>query len=80
MPAAAHRNRRAVGDRVSFDPAIPREVTDAMFDPQTSGGLLIAVPQERGERLLDRLLDAGAEASLIGQVLPAGAKPLKVTQ
>jgi selenide,water dikinase len=43
----------------------------ALFDPQTSGGLLVAVAESEAERFIDRLSEtSGQRASLIGQVLP----------
>jgi selenide,water dikinase len=51
----------------------------ALFDPQTSGGLLIAVPGERREALLEGLRGAGAGAWAIGEVVhgPAGRIALR---
>lgn len=50
----------------------------ALFDPQTAGGLLIAVPAEQAESLLHRCRAAGhVEAALVGRILelPPGATP-----
>ena len=45
-----------------------------LFDPQTSGGLLIAVNQEEAPQLLERLREKGAEkASVIGEFIPEPA-------
>ena len=40
-----------------------------LFDPQTSGGLLIAVPETRARALCDALRDAGESAWIIGRVI-----------
>lgn len=57
--------------------ALPEELpsfwTALLADPQTSGGLLMAVHPERAGELLDRLRDAGEAAALIGEVRAAGA-------
>jgi selenide, water dikinase len=47
----------------------------ALFDPQTSGGLLLAVAEDRHERLTAELATAGAHAYTIGEVVagPAGS-------
>jgi selenide,water dikinase len=41
---------------------------DLLFDPQTAGGLLAAVPGDQAADLLARLTDAGEQAAIIGQV------------
>jgi selenide,water dikinase len=68
-------NRRAFEDRVFWrsrpDPA--REAL--LFDPQTSGGLLLFVEEETVAALLTDL----PEARLVGKVVPPGAKPIIVT-
>ncbi len=68
VPAGAYRNREYVGDQVNFAADVPLELQDLLFDPQTSGGLLVAVPSEQGERVLAALREAGVDASMIGRV------------
>ena len=41
-----------------------------LFDPQTSGGLLIAVPAAEAAPLLAELLASGHRAAEIGEVIP----------
>jgi selenide,water dikinase len=53
---------------------------DIMFDPQTSGGLLICLSPEGAERLLNRLQQAGVEdAAIIGEAVsePRGVVTVK---
>ena len=67
---------------VGVDPAAARDVRqEILFDPQTSGGLVLALPAERGEEAIARLHEAGdADAAIVGHVLPEGAGPrLQVT-
>jgi selenide,water dikinase len=48
-----------------------QESLDLLFDPQTSGGLLLAVPRERGPAMLSALRAAGdGAAAIIGEVTP----------
>jgi selenide,water dikinase len=48
-----------------------RPALDLLFDPQTSGGLLLGIPAERGEALLRALREAGdTAAAVIGVVAP----------
>lgn len=43
---------------------------ELLFDPQTSGGLLIAAPADESDRLLDALRSSGHRAAAIGEVAP----------
>ena len=45
VPGGTKRNRDALGEHVRFDPAVLEPMRVLLFDAQTSGGLLIAVPQ-----------------------------------
>ncbi len=47
MTGGAGRNREWAGANVSFAAGAPQELQDLVFDPQTSGGLLIGVPRRR---------------------------------
>ena len=61
-------NREYVGADVAIDPSVEPNLTKLLFDPQTAGGMLIAIPEERGDRLLARLREAYATAAVIGRV------------
>jgi selenide,water dikinase len=51
--------------------AARRDALDLLFDPQTSGGLLVAVPRERGPAMLSARGAAGdGAAAIIGEVAP----------
>ena len=51
--------------------AARRDALDLLFDPQTSGGLLLAVPRECSQAMLSALRDAGdGAAAIIGEVAP----------
>ena len=71
LTAAGQRNRNHVGEFVVF-----RDVSFAMeevlFDPQTSGGLLIAVGENEAEALVNELQQAGLPAQIVGELLPKG--------
>ena len=55
---------------VSFAPDVPQTIRDVLFDPQTSGGLLIAVAAEEASELKGTLVSAGiAAAEIIGEVI-----------
>jgi selenide,water dikinase len=59
------QNRAALAGRLE----VPETALGAlMFDPQTAGGLLAAVPRDRAERLVANLRGAGFDAARIGGV------------
>ncbi|OGO30353.1 MAG: selenide, water dikinase SelD [Chloroflexi bacterium RBG_16_56_11] len=75
VPGAVERNRDYRKEIVDIGKKVPRYMQNIIFDPQTSGGLLIAVPARRAPRLLKTLHEKGvAEAVIIGEVVaePAG--------
>jgi selenide,water dikinase len=68
-PGGAKRNLQRFDPSVNWPDATPEEVKIVLADPQTSGGLLIAIPPHELNRLLDRLEEAGvATAAVIGEV------------
>jgi selenide,water dikinase len=70
LTAAGQRNRNRVEKLVDVSP-LPFAVQELLFDPQTSGGLLIAAPPEEAEELVLRIRKAGDEyAAIIGEVRP----------
>jgi selenide,water dikinase len=68
-PGGLYRNREFYARSVVIDKGVPAELQDIIFDPQTSGGLLMSVAREKAGTLLQRLKEAGiAEAAVIGEV------------
>jgi selenide,water dikinase len=62
------------GSLIGFD-NVDKVFADILFDPQTSGGLLLAVQRDDAEALVLRMIDKGLEASsIIGEFTegPAG--------
>jgi selenide, water dikinase len=53
---------------MTIEPDVPRALADLMFDPQTSGGLLISVPEERAARLTEAFHNANEPIWQIGSV------------
>ena len=79
LPGGLKNNREFLGDCVGFAEAVPQEFRDLLFDPQTSGGLLIAVAPEFGNEALAVLDKHGVAARRIGVAIPKG-KPLIFVQ
>ncbi len=74
VPEGSHRNRKHYLPSVLDAAAIPVPTLDLLADPQTSGGLLLAVSADKCAALRERLLAAGEDGFLIGRVAagPAG--------
>jgi selenide,water dikinase len=70
VPGGLYRNRDFRKNMVDIDRHVPQYLADILFDPQTSGGLLIALPAPRASQLLKRLREEGStEAAIIGEVV-----------
>ena len=67
LTAAGQRNRNHTGPFVRFE-NVPFAMEEILFDPQTSGGLLVAVGEPEAEALLADLRNAGAPAAIVGRV------------
>ena len=79
IAAGAYCNRDHFGPSISFAAQVPEMEQIILFDPQTSGGLLIALPAKEGDQLLRILKDTGIqEAAIIGQVVPREEKLIVV--
>ncbi|MDR3331248.1 MAG: selenide, water dikinase SelD [Synergistaceae bacterium] len=69
LTAAGQRNRNFAGERAEVD-FLPFALQELMFDPQTSGGLLIAVSLDQAEELLASIRGGGDEsAAIVGEVM-----------
>lgn len=69
IPAGAYENQAYIEEHVIFDASVETAIRDIMFDPQTSGGLLISIPKAQVEDLMSfykkRL---NTKATIIGEV------------
>jgi selenide,water dikinase len=71
FPAGAYRNKEFHARHVDFAPSVYPLLQDILFDPQTSGGLLICVEGGRAEALVRELREQGVAAStVVGEVIP----------
>lgn len=72
VPAGAYVNRGYLSS-VEFAQAVPENIRDLCFDPQTSGGLLISLPAGPAANLLVALHKAGVNAAaIIGEITSHG--------
>jgi selenide,water dikinase len=80
IPAGAYKNREFRQEMVERGPEVKQATEDLLYDPQTSGGLLISVGQESAEPLTAALKAAGIEsAAVIGEVLEGPEELIYVT-
>ena len=71
VPAGAYRNRDFAGPQTGWAKEIPLPLQDILFDPQTSGGLLVAVSERDAEKLLAALNSETEGAAIVGYVTEA---------
>ena len=78
IPAGAYRNREYAQPGVKLCGEIPLAVQDILYDPQTSGGLLIALPARAAEECLARLREKIPQAARIGCVTEMQESAIKL--
>ncbi len=72
VTGGANRNREGLAGHVEFAAAIDPAIAALLFDPQTSGGLLIALPPNAAEMMTARLHSDDLPGAIVGRV-EAGA-------
>jgi len=73
LPAGAYRNREYCGGSVEVYPSVSRSYQDLIYDPQTSGGLLVALPAHEAGSCLSTMIDLGVDAAIVGEVVGESA-------
>jgi selenide, water dikinase len=71
-------NREYIGPDIEIDSSVDLNLLKLLFDPQTAGGMLIAIPQHRAAELLARLKENYPHASVIGQAIERGSSSIVV--
>ena len=72
IPAGAYRNLDYVKPRLKVEDSAKEALVDLCADPQTSGGLLVALPEAEALKLLERLRLHAPQSAIVGRVEPAG--------
>jgi selenide, water dikinase len=73
LPGGGKRNREFFGPRVRISEEVAEEMATMVFDPQTSGGLLLSMPEKDAYSLLADLQKSGnADVAIIGGVVARG--------
>ncbi len=78
IPAGAYRNREFIGEKVSIREDVDRAVADILFDPQTSGGLLISLPEKQAHALVEDIRSHTPAAAIIGRMKAKGRYAIEV--
>jgi selenide,water dikinase len=68
FPGGTTTNREAYADQTEFAHGIPDETRELLFTPETSGGLLAAVPGNKLDLVVSRFADAGEPLWVVGEV------------
>jgi selenide,water dikinase len=78
LTGADKTNREYVGDEVEIDSSIDPNLVKLLYDPQTAGGLLLAVAGELAEVVLTELRSNYPRAEIVGRVAERGPKVIAV--
>ena len=79
IPGGAHSNRKFYSCKVEVDVTVLALLVDLLYDPQTSGGLLIALPSGKAEGLVESLRKEGIpDASVVGEVVHGPPGKMKI--
>ncbi len=69
LPGGSIKNRQFIQESVDVDASIPVPVADVLFDAQTSGGLLVALPEKNAQAYLEDIQGRGiTDARIIGKL------------
>jgi selenide,water dikinase len=79
LTGGCHRNRDYLTGKVEVDAGVDPGIVEVAFDPQTSGGLLIALPEAQVELLLRALFEHGVNAAHIGRAVDAGDRSVRLS-
>ena len=79
IPAGLKNNRAFAECMVQYDDGVPDDLKTLLFDPQTAGGLLMAI-EAQGDDWVSKLNSQGIPAVRIGEVLPDSKPRILVTK
>ena len=77
ITAAGQRNRNHIGAQVAFENC-RFAMDEILFDPQTSGGLLVAIPENEDKKALKEIEALGLDCGIIGRVTEKREKKIYV--
>jgi len=78
LTGADKTNREYVGDTIEIAPKVDSNLVKLFYDPQTAGGLLLAIPEDKADDLLAELRRNYPRAEIIGRASERGEKAISV--
>lgn len=78
IPEGMYNNLEYLSDKFIYKNEIPQNMKDILLDPQTSGGLLISLPEKDAKEFISRMEQYSPWSSIIGQVTDKQEKPLLI--
>lgn len=78
VPAATYANRRHLKKSVGLLSDIPEYITDVLYDPQTSGGLLYSVAKDKAEQVFEALKKVCPYTEIIGEISKGNEYPVSI--
>lgn len=79
IPAGMYSNKGYIEKDVEIDEGVEEAIQDILYDPQTSGGLLIALDEKDLEKALEKLeASIDTQFSVVGRVMDKGEKSIYV--
>lgn len=78
IPEGMYNNLDYLKDKFTLDSNVTQELQDVLIDPQTSGGLLLSIPEKNVKEFLSRIEEFTPYARVIGQVIDKGDKSIMI--
>jgi len=78
VPGGSYRNHDFLGKELSHSPALPDALLDLLCDPQTSGGLLLSIPEHAAPEALERIRRTEPQAAIVGRITARGDTALLI--
>jgi len=68
LPAGSYNTKKYCSRSISIDSSVKQVDIDMIFDPQTSGGLVISLPEKKAKECLKAMQNEGLFSAIIGEV------------
>lgn len=78
IPEGMYNNLDYLKDKFTLASKVAQELQDVLIDPQTSGGLLLSIPEKNVKEFLSRIEEFTPYARVIGQVIDKGDKSIVI--